>query len=178
MAFLLHQITSVFWATYFFNSGYFSTTLASPLSLPPVGSVVFLSKLVAHLQGISGLWSFSKALLTLLRHLRGWESLEWEKKSGCIAGWVIEFLKGCLEPESGWWGNSNGCLAPDSPVSSKTIVRMAVTTGKVKYVVFSFIVLSSESYWVKLGKLVSVHRDNGAQTLLWVEPFNHLGGKN
>lgn len=140
----LSHSSNHFWPIYFFKSRYFSTILVSALSLLPVDPAMHLSLLI---EGYVCKWfqdcdPLDKALLG---HPHGEES--W------VSGEVIKFLRGRLEPEPGWWGNSNHCLAQVSPISSKMVVRIGGTTGKVKYFASSFTALPSESCCVKLGKL-------------------------
>lgn len=56
--------------------------------------------------------------------------MTWRAKLGSE---VMKFLQDCLEPEP---GISNGYLAQVSPISSKVLIRIGVTTRKVKYIVF------------------------------------------
>lgn len=152
-----------FWGTYFFEIRHFSTILVSALfsscwlSNPPEQF-----NWEEHLQGVSGLWSSKQGSP---------EALTWRAKLGSE---VRKFLQDFLEPEP---GIRNGCLAQVGPISSKVLIRIVVTTRKVKYIVFLWLhcpVKAAERRWESFH----VRCGNKAWAELWAEPCNQLGGKN
>lgn len=153
-----------FWGTFISWRPAISTSFSLLLSLPPVDSVILQSRLIERStckEFFSGLWS---------------------SKQGSPGAWtlaklgtkVMKFLQECLELEP---GISNGCLAQVSPISSKMLIRIGVTTREVKYIVFLWMhcpvkatAWSWESFHVRCG--------SKARAELWAEPCNQLGGKN
>lgn len=151
-----------FWGTFILETRYFNTIFVS--ALPSACRFSHPPEQVnweEHLQGVSGLWSSkqgSPGALTLAK----------------LGSEVMKFLQECLEPES---GISDGCLAQVSPISSKMLIRIGVTTRELKYIAFLWLhcpVKATAWSWESFH----VRRGSKAWAELWAEPCNQLGGKN